>query len=117
MINYNGTITSEERLISLNNRGLAYGDALFETIKINYGKILFWEDHYFRLMASMRILRMEIPMNFTMEFLEEEIFKLLEARQLKNSTARVKLTIFRNDGGYYLPETNNISFIITANAL
>ncbi len=42
------------------------------------GKILFWEDHYFRLMASMRIMRMEIPMNFTMEFLEAQILETLE---------------------------------------
>ena len=62
MINSNGELLSEqEAKLSVFNRGLAYGDALFETIKTLNGKILFWEDHYFRLMASMRILRMEIP--------------------------------------------------------
>ena len=55
--------------------GLNYGDAVFETLRVSAGKIFFWEDHYFRLMASMRILRMEIPMNFTLEFLEEEVHK------------------------------------------
>ena len=30
-------------------------------------------------MASMRILRMEIPMTFSMEFLEKEILKTIEA--------------------------------------
>ena len=43
------------------------------------GKIYFWEDHYFRLMASMRILRMEIPMNFTQEYLEKQILATIEA--------------------------------------
>ncbi|SHI81440.1 aminotransferase class IV [Algibacter luteus] len=117
MINFNGTIATEEQLISINNRGLAYGDALFETIKISRGKLLFWEDHYFRLMASMRIMRMEIPMNFTMEFLEEEIHKLLEAKLLNNQSSRVKLTVFRNEGGLYTPTTNDVSYIIDTKAL
>ena len=71
MINFNGTLLENNTILSTENRGYAYGDALFETIKVVHGKILFWEDHYFRLMASMRIMRMEIPMNFTMEYLED----------------------------------------------
>ncbi|NCO64873.1 MAG: aminotransferase class IV, partial [Flavobacteriia bacterium] len=66
MINFNGNILEEKNLLSIDNRGFNYGDALFETIKVSLGKVLFWEDHYFRLMASMRIMRMEIPMDFTM---------------------------------------------------
>ncbi|MCB4808570.1 aminotransferase class IV [Tamlana sp. 62-3] len=117
MINFNGTLQNENNILSPNNRGYAYGDALFETVKVSHGKILFWEDHYFRLMASMRILRMEIPMRFTMEFLESEILKTLEANDLKNSTARVKLLVNRVEGGLYLPETNDIDYIITAKTL
>src|SRR5690606_2741373 len=94
MINLNGTLhNSANNQLSLTNRGYQFGDALFETIKVVHGKILFWEDHYFRLMASMRILRMEIPMNFTMEFLESEIIKTLEANNLSKSTARIRLNV------------------------
>lgn len=113
MTNFNGTILEENTLLSPKNRGYAYGDALFETIKTSYGKILFWEDHYFRLMASMRIMRMEIPMNFTMEFLEKQIQKTLDANQLLKSSARIKLMVHRNEGGLYMPETNDVSFIIS----
>ncbi|WP_434035681.1 aminotransferase class IV [Formosa sp. 4Alg 33] len=117
MINFNGTIQDNNSVLNSNNRGFAYGDALFETIKTSYGKILFWEDHYFRLMASMRILRMEIPMHFNMEFLEAEIKSTLEVNGLTDASARVKLTVFRNEGGLYLPETNDISFIIDTKPL
>ena len=117
MINFNGTIQGENSVLNSNNRGFAYGDALFETIKTSYGKILFWEDHYFRLMASMRILRMEIPMHFNMEFLEAEIKNTLKENGLTDASARVKLTVFRNEGGLYLPETNDISFIIDTKPL
>ncbi|MFI0430765.1 aminotransferase class IV [Mariniflexile sp. HMF6888] len=113
MTNFNGTFLEQEQLLSINNRGYAYGDVLFETIKASHGKLFFWEDHYFRLMASMRIMRMEIPMNFTMEFLEEQIINTLKATNLDTVSARVKLLVHRNEGGLYLPNTNAISFIIT----
>jgi branched-chain amino acid aminotransferase len=113
MTNFNENILEDSTLLSIQNRGLAYGDALFETIKLSYGKLLFWEDHYFRLMASMRIMRMEIPMNFTMEFLEEQIQKTIDANQLSKTSSRIKLTVFRNEGGLYLPNTNEVSFIIS----
>ncbi|MGA1226581.1 MAG: aminotransferase class IV [Tamlana sp.] len=113
MTNFNGALSGETNIISSENRGYNYGDALFETIKTTHGKVLFWEDHYFRLMASMRIMRMEIPMNFTMEFLEDEIYKTLEANQLLNSSARIKLMVFRNEGGFYTPNTNEVSFVIS----
>ena len=76
MINFNGKLYSDhQEILTANNRGYAYADALFETIRVVNGKIMFWEDHYFRLMSSMRILRMEIPMNFSPEFLENEIMQ------------------------------------------
>jgi len=114
MTNFNGTITDKEQVLSIQNRGYAYGDSLFETIKVSHSKLFFWEDHYFRLMASMRIMRMEIPMNFTMEFLEEQIQKTLKSSNLEKASARVKLSVHRNEGGLYLPNTNEVSFIITA---
>ncbi|MCF8254204.1 MAG: aminotransferase class IV [Bacteroidia bacterium] len=113
MINFDGNIADNNTVLSINNRGFNYGDALFETLKVSHGKILFWEDHYFRLMASMRIMRMEIPMNFTMQFLENQIQETLKSNQLGNSSARIKLMVFRHEGGLYLPDTNEIGFLIT----
>lgn len=117
MVNYNGKLTSKDSYY-LNglNRGFLYGDALFETLRVVDGKIIFWEEHYLRLMSSMRILRMEIPMTFTMEFLEEEILKLF-AQKDTNKTARIRITVFRNDGGYYKPQSNEVSYLIIAENL
>lgn len=118
MINSNGELLSEqEAKLSVFNRGLAYGDALFETIKTLNGKILFWEDHYFRLMASMRILRMEIPMTFTPEFLESQILELVSHHNSDSNSFRVKFTVFRNQGGFYNPNSNAVSYFITAEPL
>ncbi len=118
MVNNNGHILKEiDVSLSVNNRGFNYGDAVFETIKVSHSKILFWEDHYFRLMASMRILRMEIPMNFTLEFLENEILKLVEANSQLQQSIRVKLVVFRESEGLYTPNTNNISYLISSKTL
>ena len=118
MINYNGNlINSTEGGISFENRGLHYGDALFETLRVSEGKILFWEDHYFRLMASMRILRMEIPMSFSMEFLENEILKTVEALDNSANNFRVKIFINRKAGGKYTPNTNDIDYFIVSEIL
>ena len=116
MINFNGSIVSDDTNLLTHNRAFLYGDAVFETIKIVKSKILFLEDHYFRLMSSMRIVRMEIPMNFTMEHLEEQIFTLVKAKRLENS-ARARITIYRNDGGYYLPQNNTVSYLIAVEGL
>ncbi len=116
MINFNGNIQDVSNFAVENNRGFLFGDAIFETIKVNGTKILFLEEHYLRLMASMRICRMEIPMNFTMEFMEEQILKLIEL-QKNNVSNRVRFTVYRNAEGFYNPTSNDVQFIITCSEL
>lgn len=116
MVNFNGLLVSSQEQSWSNNRSFLYGDGVFETLKIVNQKVLFLEDHYFRLMASMRIVRMDIPMNFTMEYFENQIINTVIANQCSDA-ARVRITVYRNQGGYYLPDTNQISFIIQAESL
>ena len=113
MINFNGVILDSDFQLSVNNRSFLYGDGVFETLKIVDNTILFFEDHYFRLMASMRIVRMEIPMSFTLEFLESQILSLVNQLAIENS-ARVRITVYRNEGGYYAPNQNSVSYVIQA---
>ncbi len=116
MINFNGILVSPDSNLLFNNRAFLYGDGVFETLKVVDSKILFLEDHYFRLMASMRVVRMEIPMNFTMEYLEEQLLAVTTANNLSTS-ARIRITVYRNEGGVYLPKDNTISFLITCTAI
>jgi branched-chain amino acid aminotransferase len=116
MINFNGTLVVNDTNLLTQNRGFLYGDAVFETVKIVNSKILFLEDHYFRLMSSMRVIRMEIPMNFTLEYLEEQILALAKINNA-HLASRARITVFRKEGGYYLPITNSVSFLITAELL
>ncbi len=114
MVNFNGALIEKESFrISANNRGFAYGDSLFETIRIDQGEICFLEDHYFRLMASMRMIRMEIPMSMTYEYLEKQILNLIKLIGA-DSVSKVKCTVYRKEGGLYTPKTNQIEFLIEA---
>ncbi len=116
MVNFNGNIQENSSILIENNRGFLFGDSIFETIKVLDNKVLFLEDHYFRLMASMRICRMEIPMNFTMEYFESQILNLIQS--LKNSNSfRVRFTVYRDSEGFYLPKSRNVQFIVTATPL
>lgn len=115
--NLNGQLIRSKHLsIQLNNRGLLYGDGIFETIKYAHRRLNFWEDHYFRLMASMRIVRMEIPMHFSPEYLEEQISRTLQANDLQQESARVKILVVRKAGGLYTPASNDIDWLITVEA-
>ena len=112
MINYNGEIQHTSPALSAKNRGFLYGDGVFELVKYVEGTIFFWEEHYLRLMATMRIARMEIPSNFTLEFLEAEIIKTIQANSLASKALWVRITITRKGGISLTPEENEIDYCI-----
>ncbi len=117
-VNYNGKLnTAPAGFLDYQNRGFLFGDSLFENMRLLGGRIVFWEAHYLRLMASMRILRMAIPMEFTMEFLQQEIVKACGTSRQENTNALIRFTVFRNPGGHYLPETNTVSYVIATSPL
>lgn len=118
MINLNGTLLSETPpSLTANNRGFLYGDAVFETLKHTTTQALYWEDHYFRLMASMRIFGMEIPLEYTPDFFEKEFLRTIKGQSTAAPAWRIRLTVFRNDGGRYTPTTHQVSFLIQSTPL
>ncbi len=112
MLNYNGNFIDQTNL-SFSNRAFLYGDSVFETIKVVKNKVLFWEEHYLRLMSSMRILKIEIPNEFTPDYLENQI-KKTNSSISHTFSGRVRLTVFREGEGLYLPKSNQASFVINS---
>lgn len=115
MINYNGNL-KDHYFNDFTNRAFLYGDSVFETIKVVNNKIMFWEEHYLRLMSSMRILRIKIPSIYTPDFFENQIIKTIINLD-KSFSGRVRLSVFRDGKGYYMPEINEPIFIIAANKI
>ena len=115
MINYNENYINKSDS-DLLNRGFLYGDSVFESIRIVNNKIIFWEDHYMRLMSSMRIIRIEIPQSYTPDFFKLQITNTI-SKVNPSFTGRVRLTIFRDGGGYYTPELSSPSFIVNCSVI
>jgi len=99
--NYNSKLLAADTpVISVNNRGLRYGDGLFETMKWLNGKLIFANEHFARLWKGMQLLQFDIPKHFTPEKLQDEITALVKKNQ-HSRAARVRLTVFRGGGGLY----------------
>lgn len=114
---YNGHLISiYEPAVSFSNRAFRYGDSIFESIRVANGKIMFLKDHITRLKLGMTVLRMNLPAEFNTENLEA-LIKVLLVKNHLGRDARIRLTVFRNEGGFYTPETNDISFLIEAEGL
>ena len=99
--NYNGKFYKEGTpIVGPDNRGLRYGDGLFETLKVKSGKIIFADEHFARLWRGLKLMQFEIPKHFSPDLLEKEINALVQ-KNAHESLSRVRLNIFRSDGGLY----------------
>ena len=111
--NFNGKVYSdEEKIIGPTNRGLRYGDGVFETLKFKNGNIVLAEQHFKRLWDGMEALQFIIPIHFNVEKLTAELLALVKKNKLKE--ARVRVTIIRSDSGIYDPKNDTPNYIIEA---
>ncbi len=118
VINYNGELMpAREFNLSVNNRSFRYGDGLFESMRCENGRILFWEDHYFRVMGSMCMLRMEIPSNLNMDYLHDLLLETVKKNDLLEGNCRIRLNFWRKGGGLYTPKDRSVDFLVECEAL
>lgn len=116
-LNLNGTLLpSGEALITHTNRAFRYGDGLFESIRIAFGKPQFLDAHIQRLLSGMRLLKMDVPAGFTAQRIHDELQQLC-AKNMIGGDARARISVFRNEGGLYTPESNKVSYLIEAEAM
>ncbi|MDO1447342.1 aminotransferase class IV [Rhodocytophaga aerolata] len=98
------------------NRAFQYGDGLFETIIYKQGQTRFLEDHYTRLMQGANAFGMQVPIQFSLPYLQESIQAIVRANNLGNS-ARIRIHMWRKAGGTYTPLHHEAEFCITAHTL
>lgn len=95
-----------EQSLPVNDRGLAYGHGLFETIALNGSQPVAWQAHLARLREGATRLAIPLPGNID-QLLEEDLSRLLaQQRADKNSQSDrsvqrqvLKITITRGCGG------------------
>jgi len=116
-VNFNGNILpADQPVLMAGNRAFRYGDAVFETIRLMKGDILFFEKHLDRLRKGMDLLGMKWRDDFTFHKLYLLIRHLDQMNDLKGN-GRIRLQVFRNEGGRYAPAFNDVSFLIEAETL
>ncbi len=109
-------VKADTPVFTLSNRSFRYGDGLFESIRCRNTSPLFYDDHYQRLMKGMEVLKYKISDVFTKDHLRYYIERLLNKNKLYKG-ARLRLNVFRREGGLYTPATSDISFTIECNDL
>lgn len=103
-IDHNGVLLrTGSPILTAGNRGFRYGDGLFETLLVRNGHIRLRDLHFERLFEGIRRLQFIIPAHFSPKFLEEAILRLCE-RNGHASLARVRLVVYRGEGGLYDPQ-------------
>jgi branched-subunit amino acid aminotransferase/4-amino-4-deoxychorismate lyase len=116
-ININGDFFEADKpVLKYNNRAFYYGDALFETIRISNGKPQFLKEHIDRLLKGAKIYKMTPGEQMNEAYLTGIINELSRKNGIITD-GRVRLTIYRNEGGFYAPEDNSVSFLIESKAM
>lgn len=107
-------IPYEEAFISPANRSFRYGDGLFETIRLHNGRLLLIDDHLERLRAGMYTLGLDTKA-FQPARLRDEALEL--ARRNGLAHARIRIIVFREEGGAYRPLSDRFGYIILTDPL
>lgn len=69
----------------ISNRAFIFGDAIKVTFFISNAKLIMEEECYFFLMASMRKMRMNIPLSYTLEFFQNLFNENCIEKNIKNA--------------------------------
>ena len=101
LVYLNGSfLPREEAKISLFDRGLLFGDGLFETMRAYHGQVFRFDRHFERFWRSIEFLK--IPFSSSKEAVRSALDRLLEANQLNE--AYIRLMVWRGEGFGLDPE-------------
>lgn len=90
--------------LPMKNRAFLTGDAVKVSFFVREAQLIMDEECYFFLMASMRKMRMNIPLTYTLEFFQS-LFQqeIIEGKGVKNGI--IHFQVFRNSDGITLSKS------------
>jgi len=123
MININGNFFSNLDSLDIKKHIFIINNTNFcEEIHFENGLLFFWEYHFFRIMASLRRLRFEIPVSFNKDFLEKEVIRTINTNNLNKKSINVKFNFYSNlykknvDYIIYINESKSYDKIISTHS-
>ncbi len=102
----------EVEALPVDDRGLAYGDGLFETMRVHRGSVPWWDAHWARLAHGAQRLRMTLPER---AFVERQAIGMCADAD----AGVLKLIVTRGSGGRgYAPTLDNVpTWVLSRHAL
>ena len=98
--------------LSPSNRGFAFADGFFESMLCLDGKPTFWDERVHRMRNTLAFLKIEA---FALDELQQAIVAVLSEHH--KPIARIRMTIYREGKGRYLPETNVAGVLLSVEDL
>lgn len=93
----NGKLLSvENAAIAIDDRGFLLGDGLFETLRCEQNRVVYFEQHWARLQKGCEILGIPLPLSAKKAL--DQIQMLLKENKRDKSTASIRITLTRGSG-------------------
>ncbi len=83
--------------VALDDRGLAYGDGVFDTLKLQAGRLCYWPQHFQRLQQSADRLGISLAER---QAFEQDIKQLLQQSRLRDAVIKIIVTRGSGRRGY-----------------
>lgn len=107
---FNGQlILADQVSVSVQSRGLMYGDGCFESFRAYKGKFLKLEEHFNRMIAGVRYLGLEVHFGF--EDFKHRLIELLEINSLMDKDALLRVQCWREGQKGYFTTSKATSWI------
>lgn len=97
--------------VNARDRGLAYGDGVFRTLRTHSGQPLWWADHYAKLASDCKALALDCPES---TLLQAEVRQVAEAGQ---GIVKIMLTRGSSTRGYAPPVAGDCTRIVLSTPL
>lgn len=107
---------SDSLLFSEANRSFRYGDNIFESMVMFHKKIPFLPLHWQRMTQSLQLLNMQMPEGISQNTLAEICLRL-SGLNGQSSSGRIRVVVYRQNGGLFLPGTDACNVVVTFNSV
>jgi len=96
-------------------RAAKYGDAFFETIKLQNSKALYLHLHFERAKKTATLLKFDFPESWNVNYFESLIQKICQANKISNG--KINLLFSRDTEGLYLPSNKSFRYFMSLESL
>lgn len=107
-------INSSSFSLEIGDRAFLYGDSLFETVKWIDGRVPLLKFHVERLKKGIGIMGFSEPHGLTENILGSKLTHLCQLNGISDGHARIRIKVWRKQGGTYTPTSDRSNLLITA---